>query len=203
MTFFSLNRAQFGSRVRLQMATSVLLCFYAAGTYAASNPATAQSNAEMQRICDEDQVARQGGFNIDWAVVDKADAARRDETLVLLKRGALHTGEDYNRAALVFQHGSTPNDFLVAHTLALIALKKGDAGSIWIATATLDRYLQSVHQPQIYGTQFRTVDKNPTTQDPYDRLLMGDAVRKELNVPSLEEQDRQREQYDKQRGIEK
>jgi hypothetical protein len=28
-------------------------------------------------------------------------------------------------AAFLFQHGSGPNDFLLAHTLAMIAMKKG------------------------------------------------------------------------------
>jgi len=36
----------------------------------------------------------------------------------------------------------------------LVAAAKGDQGAAWIAAATLDRYLQSVRQPQIYGTQF-------------------------------------------------
>ncbi len=42
-----------------------------------------------------------------------------------------------------------PDDYLLAHTLAMIAVAKGDEGSLWIGTATLDRYLQSVGKPQI------------------------------------------------------
>ena len=39
--------------------------------------------------------------------------------------------------------------------LALAAMEKGDAAARWIAAATLDRYLQKVQQPQVFGTQYR------------------------------------------------
>jgi hypothetical protein len=74
---------------------------------------------------------------------------------------------------------------------------------VWIATATLDRYLQSRGQPQIYGTQFRTNDRQPTTQDPYNRTLISDALRRELGVPVQSAQDKQRHEYDVERGIAK
>lgn len=65
---------------------------------------------------------------------------------------------------------------------------KGDAGAVWIAAATLDRYLQSVGKPQIYGTQFLTPAGKPPTQDPYDRALIGDALRHDLGVPKIANQ---------------
>jgi hypothetical protein len=161
------------------------------------------SSSEMKRIFDEDQQVRQAGFKVDWVAVNKSDAERRAATSRLLTNGVLHTGEDFVWAAFVFQHGATPNDYLLAHTLAMIAVKKGREDALWIATATLDRYLQSVHQSQIYGTQFRTVDKEPTTQDPYDRTLVSDALRRELGVPTQPVQDAQRKQYDVERQIAK
>ncbi len=157
------------------------------------------SNPEMKRIFEEDQRVRPAGFKIDWASVNKSDAVRRAATRKLLREDALHTGEDFTWAAFVFQHGSAPSDFLLAHTLAIIALKKGYGRASWIAAATLDRYLQSVHQPQIYGTQFLTPEGRPATQEPYDRSLASDTVRRRLGVPIQSEQDEQRKQYDRQR----
>jgi len=154
------------------------------------------SNSEMQRIFEEDQKVRQSGVAIDWVVVSKSDADRREATQRLLNEGKLHTGEDFEHAAFLFQHGSTPNDYLLAHTLAMIAVKKGQNSSLWIATATLDRYLQSIHRPQIYGTQYFTKPNQPTTQEPYDRTLISDALRKQLGVPPQAAQDEQRRQYD-------
>ena len=153
------------------------------------------SNPAMKRIFDEDQKVRQPGTKIDWAVVDKSDAVRREATRKLLNESALHTGEDYTWAAFVFQHGSTPDDFLMAHTLALVALRKGYGDAAWIATATLDRYLRTVQKPQIYGTQFRQPPGQDWTQEPYDRGLISDAVRRELGVPVQSAQEAQLQQF--------
>ena len=157
------------------------------------------SNPEMKRIFDEDQRVRQPGTAIDWAQVGKTDAERREATKKLLNEGSLHTAQDFGWAAFLFQHGSVPGDYLLAHTLAMIAVAKGDSDAMWIATATLDRYLQSVHQPQIYGTQFFTPKGQPVTQEPYDRSVISDALRKQLGVPVQKAQEEQRKQYEAQR----
>jgi hypothetical protein len=161
----------------------------------------AQSNPAMKKIFDEDQRVRQSYPNIEWPSVNKSDAIRRTETMKLLTDGALHSGEDFTWAAFVFQHGSGPDDFLLAHTLAIVAVRKGYSDATWIASATLDRYLQSIKQPQIYGTQFITRDGRPSTQDPYNRALIPDALRRQLGVPDLAAQQVQRKKYDTQRHI--
>ena len=101
------------------------------------------SNEEMASIYDDDQKVRQNGFSTtaDWAAIEKADRVRRERVAALLAAGALHTPNDYRKAAFVFQHGEQPDDYLLAHTLALVAVAKGDQGAAWIAAATLDRYL--------------------------------------------------------------
>ena len=164
---------------------------------------SAASNPEMQRIFEEDQKVRQPGAKIDWTIVSKSDAERREATQKLLNDDKLHTGEDFQRAAFLFQHGSTPEDYLLAHTLAMIAVKKGENSALWIATATLDRYLQSVHQPQIFGTQYFTRPNEPATQEPYDRTLISDALRRQLGVPSQAAQEERRKQYDAERKAQK
>jgi hypothetical protein len=159
------------------------------------------SNPEMKQIFEADQKDRQPGVGkIDWAVVDKADAARREATRKLLVKGKLHTGEDFERAAFVFQHGDTPDDYLLAHTLAMVAVAKGHRGALWIEAATLDRYLNFVHQPQIYGTQFFFKPNEPTTQEPYNRTLIPDSLRLGLGVPSQAAQEEQRKRYDAERS---
>lgn len=158
------------------------------------------SNSQMEQIFEQDQKDRQLGIGkIDWTVVEKADAARREATRKLLANAKLHTGEDFERAAFVFQHGDTPDDYLLAHTLAMVAVAKGQRSAIWIASATLDRYLNSIHQPQIYGTQFYTKTNEPATQEPYNRSLISDALRRQLGVPSQAAQEQQRKQYDAER----
>jgi len=159
------------------------------------------SGSEMQRIFERDQKDRQPGMEkIDWTVVNKADAARREATAQLLANGKLHTGEDFERAAFVFQHGDRPDDYLLAHTLAIVAVSRGRRSALWIASATMDRYLNSIHQPQIYGTQFSIQPHKPTTQEPYNRVLVSDALRRFLGVPSQAAQEEQRKQYDSERS---
>lgn len=153
-----------------------------------------QTNGEMTNIFDADQADRQAE-HIDWSVVGPADEKRRRRTQELLDSGALQSGEDFYHAAFIFQHGSKPNDYLKAHLLAMVAAARGDAGAIWIAAATLDRYLRAIGKPQVLGTQFMAPKGGPATQEPYDRGLVSDAMRRALRVPPLAEQEKQRQEY--------
>lgn len=142
------------------------------------------SDPEMKKILEADQQDRSGDLDLDqdarqaWS---KRDVERRGATRRLLADGRLHTGEDYRNAAFIFQHGDKPEDYLLAHTLAMIAASRGDAIGVWIAAATLDRYLHSIEKPQIFGTQF-------DPQEPFDRELISDVLRRQLNVPPLAQQ---------------
>ena len=156
---------------------------------AAPSLAQTADNPEMAKIFVEDQAVRQ---NVkpeqykDMAFVRRMiadDAARRNRTRTLLDQGKLTTAEDYYAAAFVFQHGGKPEDYLLAHSLALAAAARGRKDASWIAAATLDRYLQSIGQKQIYGTQFTRKGGEPMTQEPYDRALIPDALRTALGVP--------------------
>ncbi|HVI98128.1 MAG TPA: hypothetical protein VM657_03595 [Sphingomonas sp.] len=165
------------------------------------------TSPEMTAIFEADQGDRGAGQGIDWSVVGPRDEARRSETKRLLDSGALHSGEDFYHAAFVFQHGATPGDYLLAHALATVAIARGKAGATWIAAATLDRYLQQIGQPQVYGTQFSSrqdkVDGKPTgplhmTQAPYDRTLISDALRTATGVPAQADQEKQRAEFEAQ-----
>lgn len=151
------------------------------------------SDAEMKQIFDADQGDRTTTSMKPGTAARDAD--RRDQTRKLLAAGRLHTGQDYTEAAYVFQHGSG-DDFLLAHTLALIATKKGDPEGPSIAAKTLDRYLQSHGAKQIYGTQYQwSSETGQITMDPYDRDLISDALRAELDVPDQAKQQANLEAY--------
>ncbi len=167
-----------------------------------ATPALAQTaplhgNAEMAKLFAEDQAVRQNvkpeQYN-DMAFIERMNAAddvRRARTRVLLDQGKLTTADDYYAAAFVVQHGDKPEDYLLAHSLAIASVARGKARASWIAAATLDRYLQTIGQKQIYGTQWRQADNMPLTRDPYDRQLVPDSLRTALNVPDLAEQDQE------------
>lgn len=166
-----------------------------------ATPATAQTaplhgDPEMARMFAEDQAIRENmkpEWFKDMTFVRKMwtdDAARRTRTRALLDEGKLTTAEDYYAAAFVFQHGDKPEDYLLAHSLALASAARGRKEASWIAAATLDRYLQNIGQKQIYGTQWRAQENRQLTREPYDRALIPDALRTALGVPVQAEQDK-------------
>jgi hypothetical protein len=160
------------------------------------------SDPEMASIFEADQKAREGDMTkIDWRVVSEEDAQRRVAVRELLEQDKLHTGEDFERAAFIFQHSDTPDDFLLAHTLAMVAVARGRVSALWIGAATLDRYLQNIQQPQIYGTQFTWKDNAPTTQDPYHRELISDSLRRALGVPPMAQQEERRKEIEASRHV--
>lgn len=187
----------------LRQVVPLLMCFAAAPQAAAATPhkhsaARAHDNAEMTAIFDIDQSDRESLGKMGVNAVATRDAERRTRTTALLGAGKLRTGNDFYHAAFVFQHGLTPDDYLLAHTLAVIAAARGRTDATWIVAATLDRYLQGIGQKQIYGTQFQTHKGEPLTQEPYNRALVSDALRKALGVPPLVDQDQQRQLFQKQ-----
>lgn len=154
------------------------------------------TNPEMTAIFKADQAARADWANADHAQVARDDDARLGRTRVLLDTGALNSGTDFFHAAFIFQHGGASANYLLAHSLAMVAIARGRADATWIASATLDRYLQSVGQKQVLGTQFQTRPGTLTTQEPYDRALMPDALRAALGVRPLAEQEAQRQAFE-------
>ena len=162
-------------------------------TYLRAQQAESQSS-EIQRLYDEDQKDRDFGANSTGSPdqrkrMSERDQVRRKRVRQLLDQDALRTGTDYRQAAFIFQHGSTPSDYLLAHCLAMVGVSRGDMESRWIAAATLDRYLRSIKQPQVFGTQyFKEGPSSPYTQEPYDHALFPESIRKAFCVPSVSQQ---------------
>jgi hypothetical protein len=139
------------------------------------------TSGEMTALFKEDQQARQVE-KVDWAKREPEDAVRRKRTRDLLDAGGLKSGNDYFHAAFIFQHGPTAEDHLLAHVLAMAAIKLGREDASWIATATLDRYLQRIGQSQVLGTQYQC-ENDRASMEPYERRLVPDSVREILGVP--------------------
>jgi hypothetical protein len=129
---------------------------------------------------------------IDWEQVigslNLSDEARRVRVKELLEEGRVRTGQDFVRAALVFQHGHTSDDILLAHILSVAAMSQGNVDARRMSAMTLDRYLHRIGQPQVFGTQFNSSDLNDPTQwtmEPYHPGLVSDALREAHCVESL------------------
>ena len=153
--------------------------------------------------------------HLDGYTRSKRDAARRQQVRALLKDGKIATAHDFHDAAFIFQHGDSPDDFLLAHVLAVEAIVRGDASSRWISAAAMDRYLQSIGKSQVFGTQYLSHDflyiqqhKNDPvamskfkpqpgmTQQPYNELLIPDPLRLDYCVPNLMRQKKNLEEFE-------
>jgi hypothetical protein len=161
-------------------------------------------NTEMRQIFDEDQKDRDWGTQLrpGTAQMNKMlrdDALHQKRVRELLADDKLRTGKDFLEASFVFQHGDKPDDYLLAHILALVSIAKGNPEGRWISAATLDRYLQKIDQPQVFGTQYFTKDMSAGawTQEPFNRVLVPEALRKNLCVPDLAQQSKVLESMNK------
>ena len=168
--------------------TAILLAFAIFGVHAAE-PAAPVDNPRMARMFEEDQAARRS-MPIDWAMVGPMDKAHLAETLALVKSGALRTANDYYRAAMVMQHGTTLADFKLAFSLSQLGatLDPSNKMAKWLSAASWDRILMSKGVPQWYGTQYRSPSPGaPAELYTIDASVVSDEERKALNVPTLAE----------------
>jgi hypothetical protein len=146
-------------------------------------------NPELTRLYDEDQADRNAGSyeKIDWTKVTPRDQARRKRVDEIIAAGGAKAADDYYHAAMVYQHGDSPDEIQRAHDLAVKAAEldpKHDAAR-WLAAASEDRKLMYEGKPQRWGTQYKKVDGkwvlwqvDPATTD---------EQRDEWNVPPLAE----------------
>lgn len=157
----------------------------------AQSPAASslKDNEELMRLYQEDQSDRtpKDGKPIDWKVVGPRDRAREARVKELYANNHLHTGADYYHVAMILQHGSTPEEYLLAHELCVIAISKGEERAKWLAAASEDRFLMAIGRPQRFATQFRS--EGPNTPIRLYQVDQGvtDEARRALDVPSLAE----------------
>lgn len=169
----------------------------AMGVAALAQPRDRQTSIHDVYLQDQSDRGVGGKAITRWQERGKRDSARRDRVRELLASGGLKSARDFHDAAFIFQHSvqtdaypraAVANDYLLAHVLANVALAKGDATSLWISAASLDRYLQSIGQSQVFGTQYQSTNDQPMTQEPYNRTLVPDALRLVFCVPPLRQQ---------------
>jgi hypothetical protein len=146
-------------------------------------------NPELVRLYEEDQGDRNVGSyeKIDWTKVTPRDEARRKRVDEIIAAGGAKAADDYYHAAMVYQHGNSPDEIQRAHDLAVKAAEldpKHDAAR-WLAAAAEDRKLMYEKKPQKWGTQFRKVDGKWVLWQVDPSIT--DEQRDEWNVPPLAE----------------
>jgi hypothetical protein len=148
-------------------------------------------NPRLLEIFQEDQTEREKVYDDPRQVsrLKEMDTARRKRIIVMMELGEVKTKNDFYHAAVLFQHGDKPEDFLAAHRLSALAAILGHKTARWLMAASLDRYLMSIGHPQIYGTQF---EFNPSEKRYQLKLPVGEATmlpseKELLGIPSINE----------------
>ncbi len=110
-------------------------------------------SAELARLVAEDQQDQK-----EWTMETDQEFIRRqmvrcERVKEIVNAGLLASMEDWGNAALLLQHGQTPEDYLLAHVVSLPPSRGEQPFSRFLAAATLDRFLHRIERPQIFTTQ--------------------------------------------------
>jgi hypothetical protein len=109
---------------------------------------------ELQDIAKADQNDRSvSPEKINWDQVLPRDEARRKRVGEIFGEGCFKTAQDYAAAALVYQHGNTPDHFYQTFLWAKKSLDLGDASQSRLMVMGLDRYLVAIGHKQLFATQ--------------------------------------------------
>jgi hypothetical protein len=132
-------------------------------------------NLRLQELFEADQKDRSRVYDSDAAVqaLQKRDSERRQTVIDMIRAGGVNTANDLYHASVIFMHGVSTRDYLIAHRLSTVAATMGHRPSRWLCAASLDRLLMTVGQPQVYGTQF---EHNPEDNRYELRLPIDDSV---------------------------
>ena len=117
--------------------------------------------------------------------LERKDKRRRDHLSETLKSGVKFTREDFYMIAMIYQHGSSLNDYKKAVIFSRRSMKLGFEKAKWLYAAAQDRLLIKQGKKQKYGTQYKRKD-GIWFLYPVNKSI-NDRERKKYNVPTLKE----------------
>jgi hypothetical protein len=125
-----------------------------------AKPSQKEISRELRELYESDQKDQN---DESWnegtgAEFDRRQTVRRNRVMEIIEAGMLADLQDWDRAAMLLQHGDTPDDYLLAHILSMPCGIADQPGGKFMCAATLDRFLQNVGRPQIFTTQSGAAD---------------------------------------------
>lgn len=166
----------------------IICCFFACEIN--TQPKTEkqiENNNELLEIYQKDQADRMAK-NISWDIVAKNDSLRIVQVIQLLQSNKVQTAQDYYHAAMIFQHGDDSTTYKMAIKMMQKAIAIDSTINKWLLAASIDRYLMSKNEPQIYGTQYIQYQNEPMQLYVIDTNKISDAERIAYGVKTLAEQ---------------
>ena len=153
--------------------------------------------AKIYKADQDDRTPVKG--KLDWEKIGPRDEKRLARIKEILAADGLKTAKDYSRAAMVLQHSSIPDDYLLCHELCVIAVSLGDKDAMWLAAASEDRFLMNIKMPQRFGTQYSSGPDGV-----FSLYKVGgntsDSIRKKFKTPTLDEAKLRVKEINKQFG---
>lgn len=142
-------------------------------------------NEEIKIMVNADQNERPNIDSVDWKILAPRDSIRRYKVLELLSLGQITTSKDFERCALIFQHGNDSTDYGIALNFISKAIELDSSTNRWLFAAITDRELLSRNKPQIYGTQFVRKKGEKWELCVMDTTIVNDEERKFYNIEPL------------------
>lgn len=115
--------------------------------------------------------------------IEKLEGKYTKKIRKMLTDGKIVTRDDFFRAAHFFQHSLKIEDYAMAATLYSISGFLGDDWGKNHQALAVDRFLLSIHQKQIFGTQYERHGDAWQLSD--YRKDIANKLRKEHDVPNL------------------
>lgn len=164
--------------------TIIAIVLFCAGIQSCGSDRNNGYSIELKQLYMADQAERSGGKVIYLNDIDRLNRVKEIES-----KGGLISAEDFYHAAMFYQHGGSSEDYLKAfqHSKRALEIKSNLNSAKWLKCAAEDRYLQSIGKPQVWGTQFKSLDNKVWTLEPFDPYSKTLEQRNECLLPTLEE----------------
>ncbi|AIE85658.1 hypothetical protein [Fimbriimonas ginsengisoli] len=145
-----------------------------------------QYTAELKRLADADQADRQFASKPTAAqrkTMERNDAVRLRRVRQIVAGASELNADEFDMAALLFQHAPKPEDFVVAHELSACANALGKLSSM--PAISEDRFLVNIHRKQRFGSQFERDGKTQAPVDEKPPTAVTDDFRLNMLCPPL------------------
>lgn len=127
--------------------------------YCFSQPGLYESRSkELKEMYDADQKEREdlgSIFDMEaWKIIDEHDLERRKQVARIFAEGCFKTADDYDHAAMIYQHGKVPDHFYQAFVWARHSVELGGGSEQkHLVALAADRYLVNIGHKQLFGSQ--------------------------------------------------
>lgn len=109
--------------------------------------------AKLERADQKDRENWENKTQEERSEIATRDKLRRERIGQIFGEGCFNSAEDFNNAALIFQHGEVPDHYYQAFIWANKAVSMGQSNGKGMAAVAIDRYLVGIGKKQLFASQ--------------------------------------------------